>query len=109
MESNNESMDTDVRYCTCYYFGDIINIKYLDLDTILLDKKSYENHMILHTTPFGAKALRIIFDKINGNIKKYDKTQYLSLFCFDEKCERIFDRIRCFFMLKKQYLRRLFT
>ena len=88
---------------------DIINIKYLDLDTILLDKKSYENHMILYTTPFGAKALRIIFDKINGNNKKYDKTQYLSLFCFDEKCERIFDRIRCFFMLKKQYLRRLFT
>ena len=96
MESNNESMGIDVRYCTCYYFSDIINIKYLDLDTILLDKKSYENHRILQTTPHGAKALRIIFDKINGNIKKYDKTQYLSLFCFDEECERIFDRIRCF-------------
>ena len=32
--------------CTCYYFGDIININDLDRDNNLLQKKSCENILI---------------------------------------------------------------
>ena len=100
MESNNESMGIDVRYCTCYYFGDTINIKYLDLDTILLDKKSYENHVILHTTPYGAKALCIIFDKINGNIKNMIKLNIYHYFVLMENVREFLIELGVFYVKK---------
>ena len=53
-------------------------------------------HTKLHT---GAKPLHIIFDKVDGYIKKYDRTKYLALFHSDEKYERIFDRIKYLFIL----------
>ena len=58
--------------CTCYFFDDMININYLDLDNILLDEKSNGNILIYDTTnktPYSAKHLRIIFDKVDGYMK----------------------------------------
>ena len=51
--------------------------------------------------------LCIIFDKVDGYIRKYDKTKYLSLFHPGEKHERIFERIRSYYV-EKHYSRRLF-
>ena len=39
MESNNELKEIDINwYCTCYYFDDIIRVRYFGFDNILLDK-----------------------------------------------------------------------
>ena len=51
--------------------------------------------------------LCIIFDKVDGYIRKYDETKYLSLFHSGEKHERIFERIRSYYV-EKHYSRRLF-
>ena len=42
----------------------------------------------------------IIFDKLDGYIRKNDATECLALFKSDEKCERIIDGIRYLVMLK---------
>ena len=45
-----------------------------------MDEKSNENiliYRILYKTLIGAKPLPIIFDKVNGFIRAYDKTKYL--------------------------------
>ena len=52
-----------------------------------------------YKTPYGATPLRIIFNKVDGYTKKYDKTKYLALF-HSKRFERIFDRIRYLIMLK---------
>ena len=59
--------------------------------------------MMLHTneTPYGVKHVCIIFDKVDGYIKKNVGAKYLALFHSDEKCERIFDRIIDLIMLKR--------
>ena len=82
MESNKKLKEIDIKNRTYYYF-----------DNISLDEKSYENFLIYdvtYKTPYGAKPLRIIFDEVNGHIRKYDSTKYLGLFHSDEKYERIF-------------------
>ena len=79
MESNNELKETDVKKCTCYYFGDIINISDFHLNNILLDEKSYENILIydvLYKKSNSAKPLLVIFDKVDGNIRKYNRNKY---------------------------------
>ena len=53
---------------------------------------------MLHTK--GAKPLRIIFHKLVEYTAKYDKTRYIALFNFAEKCEKRFDRISYLIMLK---------
>ena len=95
--------ENDVKNHVCYYFSGIININDLDLDSILLDEKSYENlsiNDVAYKTLYGAKPLRIIFDMVDGYIRKYDKTKYLSLFHSGEKYEIICVRIRYLIMLK---------
>ena len=42
MTKNNVLKETDIKNCTFYYFDDIKDIKDLDLDNILLNKKSNE-------------------------------------------------------------------
>ena len=42
MASKNELKKIDIKNRACYYFDDIIKIKDIDFDNILLDKKSYE-------------------------------------------------------------------
>lgn len=54
----------------------------------------------VYKTSYAVKALRIIFDKIDGYIKKYDKNKYLALFHSNETYERMLNKIRCFIMLK---------
>ena len=38
MESNNELKETDIKICTCCYFDDIMKIREITFDNILLDK-----------------------------------------------------------------------
>ena len=48
---------------------------------------------ISHKTSIDAKPLRIRFDKINGFIRIYGGTRYLTMFG-TEKYDAIYDRIR---------------
>ena len=66
MEDNNRFKELDIKNCTCYYFGGIININDLDLNNNLLDETSHENILlydVTYTTPYNPKSLRIIFHK----------------------------------------------
>ena len=40
MGSNNELKEIDIKNYKCYYFDDIINIEDIDLDNVLIDRKS---------------------------------------------------------------------
>ena len=83
MESNNKLKEIATKNRTCYYFDGIININDLDLDTVLLDEKSFENILIYdvaYKVSYDAKSLRIIFDKVDTCIRKYDRTNCLLLF-----------------------------
>ena len=73
-----------------------MNINDLNLD-ILLKEKSYENNLIYEAackTPYGATPWHIIFDIVDGYIRKYGRTKFLALLPIGEKYEREFDRIR---------------
>ena len=80
---NNEFNKVRMKKHTCYYFDDIIKLERFDLDKILIDEKSYENTLIfniLYKTLIDSKPLRTRFDKIDGFIRIYDGTRYLTLF-----------------------------
>ena len=65
-------------------------------------KKKHENILIYHVsykTLIGSKPLRTTFDKIDGFIRIYDGTRYLTLFG-SEKYDAICDRIRYLISLK---------
>ena len=67
MESNNELNKIDIKNRTCYYFNNIIKIKYIDFEIFSLNKKSYENILtydISCKTFIGVKPLCIRFDKV---------------------------------------------
>ena len=86
-----------------YSINDINKINNLDLDDDLLVKKLFENILIYDTvykTSYGVKALHIIFDKIDGYIKKYNKNKYLALFHSNETYERMLNKITCLIMLE---------
>ena len=40
---SNEFKKVDIKYCTHYFFADLINMKNLELNIIKIDKKSYKN------------------------------------------------------------------
>ena len=40
---------------------------------------------VLFKTPYGAKSSHITFVKVDGYIRKYDRTKYLALFHSNEK------------------------
>ena len=99
---NHKLKETNLKNRACYYFDDI-NINDLDLDKIYIHEKSYENILIngvAYKTPYGTNPLGIVFDKVDGYIRKYDKSRYLALLYSNEKNERIFDRIIYLIMLK---------
>ena len=54
---------------------------------------------ISYKTLIGSKPLRIRFDKIDGFIRIYDRTRYLTLFG-SEKYDPIYERIRYLISLK---------
>ena len=79
-----------------YYFDDVIKLEDFDFDNILIDEKSDANILIYEIsckTLIVSKPLRIRFDKIDGFIRIYDGTRYLTLFGF-ENCDAIYNRIR---------------
>ena len=87
-----------IKNSMCYYFYDIIKLEDFDIDNILIDEKSQENILIYdisYITLVGLKTLRIRFDKINGCIRIYDGTRYLTLFGSE-----IYNRIRHLISLK---------
>ena len=86
----------------CYYFGDIIKLEDFDLDNPLLDKKSQENILIYdisYKILIDPKPFRIRFDKINGFLRIYDETRYLTL-SGSGKYDATYNRIRYFISLK---------
>ena len=102
MGIDNELKEIDIKNHTCC-FNDIINVIDIDIDNILLDEKSYGSFLIYdvsYKTPYIAKPLRIIFDKLDGYIRKYDRTKYVSLFHPYKEYQRIFDKVRFPIMLK---------
>ena len=92
MVSNDKLKEIEIINRTCYYFVDLIKIKYFNSDNILMNEKSYVSILVYdisYKTLIGAKLLRIRFDKINGFIRVYDQTRYLVLFG-PEKYDTIF-------------------
>ena len=92
MVSNDKLKEIEIINRTCYYFVDLIKIKYFNSDNILMNEKSYENILVYdisYKTLIGAKLLRIRFEKIKGFIRVYDQTRYLVLFG-PEKYDTIF-------------------
>ena len=73
----------NLKYGTCYYFDDIIKLVDFDIDNLLIDEKSVENILIYeisYKSLIDRKPLRIRFIKIDGFIRIYDGTRYLTLF-----------------------------
>ena len=92
----NELKKVCIKTRTCYCFNDIIKLEPFNLDNILIDEKSYKNILIYdisYRNFIGSKPLRISFDKIDGTIRIYDRTKYLTLFSIN-KYDAIYDRIR---------------
>ena len=79
---NNEIKKVCIKNCMCYYFDEIIKLEDFDIDNILIDEKSHKDILIydnLYKTLIGAKPLCIRFNKIDGFIRIYDGTRYLTL------------------------------
>ena len=73
-------------------------IKLVDfgLDNILINEKLHKNILIYNVsykTLIGSKPLWIRFDKIDGIIRIYDRTRYLTRFD-TKKYDAIYGRIR---------------
>ena len=69
MEKVIELKNVGIKYCTCYYFDDIIKIEGSDFNNILSDEKSYENIFIYDFSDkslIGAHPLQIMFEKVDG-------------------------------------------
>ena len=99
---NNEIEKFRIKSRRCYYFNYTIKLEDFDLDDTLIDEKSHENILIYHfsyKTLTDPKSLRIRFNKIDGFIRIYDGTRYLTLFG-SEKYDAIYDRIRYLVSLK---------
>ena len=88
METSNELKEFDIKNRSCYYFDHIININYLELDNVLVDKKSCNNLLYCIQNSVCCKAFT--FEKVDGYIRKYDETKDIASFRSNEKYERIF-------------------
>ena len=68
----------------------------------MIDRKSHKNILIYdisYKTLIDPKPLRIRFNQINGYIRIYDRTRYLTFFG-SERYEAIYNRIRYLIILK---------
>ena len=82
MDSNDELKETDLKNRTCYYFDDIVKIENFNINNILIDEKPYENILVYNSSYkslIDSKPLRISLGKIDGFIRAYDGTRYLTL------------------------------
>ena len=62
-------------------FNDIIELEDFEFNNILIDRKSHENALIYdisYKPLIDPKPLRIRFNKVDGYIKIYDRTRYLT-------------------------------
>ena len=85
-------------YPTYYYFDDIIKIEDFNFDNILINEKSNKNVLvndISNKNLFGSKPLPIRFNEVDGFIRVYDGTRYLTLFG-SEIYDAIYNRTRYF-------------
>ena len=91
-----------IKNCTYYYFDDIIKLEDFDFNNILIDEKSYKNILIYDISCNSLIVLKPLwtrFDKIDGFIRIYDGTRYLTLFG-SEKYVAIYEKIRYLISLK---------
>ena len=97
---NNGFKKFSIKNRGCYYFDDIIKLEYFDLDDNLIYKKWYFFRYDIPINNFiDPQLLRIRFNKIDGSIRIYGGTRYLTLFR-SEKTEAIYNRIRSLISLK---------
>ena len=80
---NNEFKKVRIKTHMCYYyFDDIIKLEDSDLDNILIDEKSYKNiliYYISYKTLIDPKPSCIRFNQLDGFIRIYNETRYLTL------------------------------
>ena len=103
---NNKFRKVCIKNRMCYYFDDKVKLEDFDIDNILINKKSHENILIYeisHKTLINPKPLRIKFYKIDGFIRIYHGTRYLTLFG-SEKNYAIYDKIRYLISLKSCFI-----
>ena len=65
------------------YFNNMIKLENFDIVNITIDEKSHKSILIYnisYNTFIGSKPLCIRFDKIDGFVRIYDGTRYLTLF-----------------------------
>ena len=75
MGSNIELIEINIKNYSGYCFDDIININDLDLDDIFSGWKSswkYYFYLWCCIKNCSVKPICIIFDKVDGYIRKYD-------------------------------------
>ena len=88
--------EINIKYYACFYTDDIINIKDLELDKILVYKKPYKNSFIsciAYKMPHNELSLHITFDRV----------KYL-LFRPSKKYETMFNRVKNIFGQKSNFL-----
>ena len=98
--------EINIKYYACFYTDDIINIKDLELDKILVYKKPYKNSFIsciAYKIPHNELSLHITFDRVNGYVEKPDRDKHL-LFRPSEKYETMFNRVKNIFGQKSNFL-----
>ena len=101
---NNEFLKIHFKNRTCYYFDEISKLEDFDIDNILIEEKSHESILIYDTSIYETlivpKPLRIRFDKVDGFVRTYDRTRYLTLFGSEKENDAIYDRIRYLINIK---------
>ena len=98
---NKELTKMFIWNCMCYYFDVIIKIQNVDFNNIVIDENLYEiilNYDVSCKSLISEKHLFIMFDKVDGLIRNFDKTKYFSLFG-SEKHNVIFYMTRCIISL----------
>ena len=96
---SNKVQDIDIKNRTCYFFNDIINITFFDLNNIKIDKKSYKNILIYYigyvTTKdskyvkiYNVNPLYLIFINMNGNFEEINGNKYLTLVLTNKSREK---------------------
>ena len=92
---SDEFLKVDIKNCLCYYFDDINHVKNLDPGNEKLWKIIWNIliYNVSYDTPHGAQLLHIIFDKVDGFVRKYCRTKYLTL-SGSEKYMILFNKIR---------------
>ena len=81
---NNEFWKVWIKNRMCYYFEDIIKLEDFDLDNLSVDEKAHE-YILIYDISYKTLIDRIRFFKIDGFIRIYNGTWYLTLFNYLEQ------------------------